>query len=82
MLRPALLLPPKRLLTPRFDRTPLGAGRWPATRRSGAYLGGTLTRWLGPAFRTRHGRILAGAIDAAEARVEHPIGPVGSRTWP
>src|SRR6266542_2702449 len=59
MLRPALLLPPKRLLTPRFDRTPLGAGRWPATRRSGAYLGGTLTRWLGPAFRTRHDAILA-----------------------
>ncbi len=54
MLRPALLLPPKGLLTPRFDRTLLNAGRWPATRRSGAYLGGTHTRWLGPAFRTRH----------------------------
>src|SRR5947209_5520150 len=55
MLRPALLLPPQGLLTPRFDGTPLDARRWPATRRSGAYLGGTCTRWLGPAFRTRHG---------------------------
>jgi hypothetical protein len=49
MLRPALLLPPQGLLTPRFDRTPLDADRWPATGGSGSSPGGTLTHWLDPA---------------------------------
>ncbi len=51
MLRPALLLPSQsfaldRLLTPRCGRRPLDRDRLgPATRRSGAYRDGTLTRW-------------------------------------
>ena len=45
MLRPALLLPPKRDLTSSFSRTHLWLRCGPATRRSGAYRDGTLTRW-------------------------------------
>src|SRR3989442_13534671 len=55
MLRPALLLPPMRLLTPRFDPSALALRLGPATGRSGAYPDGTHTRWLAAAFRTRHG---------------------------
>jgi len=54
MLRPARLLPPKRLLTPRSDDRPLGLRLGPATRRSGTYLRGTSTRWLDAASRTHH----------------------------
>ena len=46
MLRPAFLLPPKRLSTSRSghgDLAPLDLG--PATGRSGAYPDGTFTRW-------------------------------------
>ncbi len=65
MLRPAILLPPKRLLTPRSGPgiSPRDLGS--ATGRSGAYPDGTLTRWNGAArsyaryrslcfFRTHH----------------------------
>src|SRR5438445_9414794 len=58
MLRPALLLPPKRLSTPRCGLRDLSRRLGPATRRSGAYRGGTLTRWLAAASSTRHGRIV------------------------
>ncbi len=58
MLRPALLLPPKRLSTPRFDRGPLDPSRGSATRRSGSYMDGTHARWSGGTFRTHHGRRL------------------------
>jgi len=45
MLRPACLLPPKRLSTPRVGRRGLPRRLGPATRRSDAYRGGTRTRW-------------------------------------
>jgi hypothetical protein len=44
-LRPACLLPPKRLLTPRSGHRRLRPCLGSATRRSGAYRGGTCTRW-------------------------------------
>jgi hypothetical protein len=53
MLRPAFLLPPERLLIPRFGRRSLDRRRGPATGRSGAYPGGTLTRWNGAAGNTQ-----------------------------
>ena len=55
MLRPALLLPPQRLLTPRSDRTDLSASLGPATRRFGAYRDGTCTRWRSAASGQRPG---------------------------
>src|SRR5258707_14623779 len=45
MLRPACWLPPQRLLTPRLAHASLLARLGSATRRSGAYRGGTCTRW-------------------------------------
>src|SRR6266508_4155849 len=54
MLRPALLLPPKRLVTPRSVRPPLDGRLGPASRRSGTYLHGTLTRWPDGTSRTHH----------------------------
>jgi hypothetical protein len=45
MLRPADWLPPKRLLTPRLGHATLITRLGSATRRSGAYRGGTFTRW-------------------------------------
>ena len=53
-LRPARLLPPKRLSTPRSARRPLDDEPGPATRRSGTYRDGTHTRWPDPASRTQH----------------------------
>src|SRR5688572_7169564 len=59
MLRPAFLLPPAdgRLSTPRSGHRDLSLCLGPATRRSDAYRGGTLTRWRSaarrhPPFRT------------------------------
>jgi len=52
MLRPACLLhaarlaPPHVLLTPRSGSRHLYLGLGSATRRSGAYRDGTLTRWI------------------------------------
>src|SRR4030067_867646 len=54
MLRPAPLLPPSWLLTPRSACRDLSRRLGPATRRSGSSLGGTCTRWIGDAFRTHH----------------------------
>src|SRR6266851_8202195 len=54
MLRPALLLPPKRLSTPRCGLRDLSRRLGPATRRSDAYRGGTFTRWFGVACSTHH----------------------------
>src|SRR6188474_1543008 len=45
MLRPACWLPPKRLVTPRSGHRALARCLGSATRRSGAYRGGTCTRW-------------------------------------
>ena len=45
MLRPDWLLPPKRLLSPRSGTVVSLRYLGPATRRSGAYRDGTLTRW-------------------------------------
>jgi len=56
MLRPARLLPPKRLLTPRYSPSSLEHKLGPATRRSGLYLDGTHTRWTDAASRTHHVR--------------------------
>lgn len=68
MLRPANLLPPKRLLTPRSGHRDLSLRLGPATRRPGAYRDGTLTRWINTArkqtqlpsvcFKTHHDRML------------------------
>ena len=77
MLRPANLLPPKRLLTPRLGQKALAYRLGPATRHFGAYRDGTLTRWTGTAwldalrptaarrfaFRTHHPPRLAAARD-------------------
>jgi hypothetical protein len=49
MLRPANSLPPQRLLTPRSGHRNLSLCLGPATRRSGAYRDGTLTRWINTA---------------------------------
>ena len=46
MLRPAWLLPPKRLSTPRSGQGDLSPRLGPATRRSDAYRDGTSTRWV------------------------------------
>ena len=46
MLRPALLLPPERLSTPRFGHGDLSPRRGPATGRSGSCPRGTCTRWF------------------------------------
>ena len=52
MLRPACLLRAAQLslrvalLTPRSGTEPLGSNLGPATRRSGAYRDGSLTRWI------------------------------------
>src|SRR5262245_53906488 len=68
MLRPADLLPPKRLLTPRLGHRDLSRCLGSATRRSGAYRGGTCTRWSRTTrwlrlrvtiVTTRHSAILA-----------------------
>src|SRR4029077_1821918 len=63
MLRPVCLLPPQRLLPPRGLLTPR-SGRGvspydlgPATRRTGAYRGGTCTRWTRAARRRRTGTL-------------------------
>src|SRR5579864_1573658 len=53
MLRPACWLPPKRPVTPRLDRRDLSQRPGSATRRSGAYRGGTCTRWTRTACRRR-----------------------------
>jgi len=45
MLRPALLLPPKRLLTSRFNGRDLPRRRRPATRVPGGSLDRTFTGW-------------------------------------
>ena len=66
MLRPAFLLPPWRLLTPRSGRDLSVQTSGPATGRSGAYPDGTCTRWTCAAesrhhidfFRTHHGFML------------------------
>ena len=58
MLRPACLLPPLRLLTPRYRPSSLEHKLGPATRCSGLYLDGTHTRWSGGTFRTHHGSSL------------------------
>jgi hypothetical protein len=70
MLRPANSLPPQRLLTPRSGHRNLSLCLGPATRRSGAYRDGTLTRWINTArkqtqlpfvcLRTHHGPSLIG----------------------
>ena len=55
MLRPALLLPPQRLLTSRLGHGDLSPRLGPATRRFGAYRDGTSTRWRSAARnRARH----------------------------
>src|SRR2546422_790448 len=72
MLRPALLLPPMRLLTPRFDPSALALRLGPATGRSGAYPDGTHTRWLVAAFRTRHGPILGLPLGGVNPRCGVP----------
>ena len=59
MLRPALLLPPKRLLSPRCGLRDPSRRLGPATRRSDAYRDGTFTRWFGAASSTRHAPTLA-----------------------
>jgi hypothetical protein len=51
MLRPAHLLPPKRLSTPRSGPGDLSPDLGSATRRSDAYRGGTHTRWFDAARR-------------------------------
>jgi hypothetical protein len=51
MLRPACLLPPKRLSTPRVGHRDLSQCLGPATRRSDAYRDGTRTRWRSAAKR-------------------------------
>src|ERR1700674_5443182 len=59
MLRPVCLLPaarlapPRRLLTPRLGDEVSPARLGPATRRTGAYRGGTFTRWKRAACRLR-----------------------------
>jgi hypothetical protein len=53
-LRPMPLLPPKEALDAPLGPPGLPDGLGPATGRSGAYPGGTRTRWSGPAFRTHH----------------------------
>src|SRR5258708_4400519 len=60
MLRPELLLPPKRLLTPRCGPGPLGQKLGPATRSTNAFLDGTCTRWFDTAFTARHALIIKG----------------------
>jgi len=66
MLRPACLLPPLRLLTPRYRPSSLEHKPGPATRRSGPCLDGTHTRWSGGTFRTHHARsLLTGSVRAA-----------------
>lgn len=61
MLRPVCSLPAARLAPPRGLLTPRSGGGvspthlGPATRRSGAYRGGTLTRWTRAACRLRTG---------------------------
>ena len=59
MLLPTLLLPPKRLLTPRFALQVLTLRRWSATGGFGSYPGGTCTRWFSTAFITQHPTTLA-----------------------
>ena len=59
MLLPTLLLPPKRLLTPRFALQVLTLRRWSATGGFGSYPGGTCTRWFSTAFITQHQVILS-----------------------
>ena len=49
MLRPGRSLPPQRLVTVRLGLGLSTGTTDPATRRSGAYLGGTCTRWDGAA---------------------------------
>ena len=83
MLRPAWLLPPKRLSTPRSGKGDLSPHLGSATRRSDAYRDGTSTRWVCAAepaaqgsgllaFVTHHGGSLAlsaiFAIDETTAR--------------
>src|SRR4051794_1513266 len=51
MLRPASLLPPWRLSTPRSGQGDLSPCLGPATGLSGDYPDGTLTRWRGAARR-------------------------------
>ena len=51
MLRPAGLLPPKRLSTPRSGPRDLSRSLGSATRRSDAYRDGTCTRWIDAARR-------------------------------
>jgi len=46
MLRPAFLLPPWRLSTPRLGLGLSTHDLGPATGRSGAYPDGTSTRWI------------------------------------
>ncbi len=68
MLRPALLLPPKRLVTPRSVRPPLDGRLGSAIGRSGTCPNGTHTRWLGEVFRTHHARNLAQRLRDPRAR--------------
>ena len=82
MLRPADWLPPKRLLTPRSGHRDLSRCLGSATRRSGAYRGGTCTRWKSAASNGRLART-ARAIDrrvtahhgSILARRDSPLGP-------
>ena len=58
MLRPALLLPPKRLSTPRSALRFSPPSWGPATGCSSTYPDGTSARWSGQAFRTHDRRSL------------------------
>ena len=57
MLRPALLLPPERLLTPRYGLMVSAIRLGPATGRSDAYPDGYSIRWFDTTFTARHGII-------------------------
>jgi hypothetical protein len=87
MLRPASSLPPyRRLLMPRSGHQDLSRRLGPATRCSGAFLDGSLTRWRSAArlaairlstypsrlgFRTHHGRSIGRRREVAK---RDPVG--------
>jgi hypothetical protein len=69
MVRPARVLPPERLVTPRSRPSALEHKLGPATRCPGLYLDGTHTRWSGGTVRTHHGAsVAAEQTDAASGR--------------
>src|SRR5918994_1841154 len=81
MLRPADLLPPWRLLTPRLGHRDLSRCLGSATRRSGAYRGGTCTRWIRttrwarsrtPIVTTRHPGIVLRRDNQLPSRADKP----------